>query len=296
MSHAAAGRSARHPRSTAKSISSTKKPEKLLERADWKQLRQIWFAIAGSLALVLLFPPAAGIWFGCWVLWAVVRGGNLVPGLIFASTPITLNVMPGGVNLSVAEVGLVIAAAGGLAGKSGKLGPLLVPTLAYLAICMISMIVAFRGTSAIVSMVQTTIYLFLTVSVFSGYVRDRQQVVVAAVGLMGVSGFLTALSLSQGGGGYLFGIHKNNLGATTAVAVICGMGIWLHARQSGRARVWTLILGFLSLGLFMTLSRGAWASAVVGGFFISAVYRQWGVILFLGLLGCVVVRGRICNA
>lgn len=260
--------------------------EPVLSRAEWRGLIAVWVAVGVALVLTQVFRPAAGLWFAAWVLWAMGRdGGRLVPALLLAAVPVAHNVTPIGVNLSIVEVGLVLTGLASIGSAPRRLGPLFGPVVAYLLVCLLSMAVAFHGKLALTSLVQTGVYLVLAVSVFGRFVRDDRQVLLAAVGLMGTSLFLSLLSLAQGGGGFVFGIHKNNLGATTAAATVCAMAVWLHVRQHRKPGVWTWALALLSLGLFMTLSRGAWAAAVAGGLCLAAAYRQWRVVGALGMVG-----------
>lgn len=261
----------------------------LLSAGEWRSLGAIWFAVLATLLLTQVFRPAAGLWFVGWTVWALGhRGGYLLPVLLLAAVPVAHNVVPAGVNLSVVEVGLMVSAAGALAGWARRMGPLLPAVLAYLAICLVSMGIEFRGKDAVVSVIQTGVYLVLAVVVFHRYVRSERQLLLTALGLMGTSLLLNLMSLAQGGGGYVFGIHKNNLGATTAAATVAAMAVWLHVRQTGKPGRWTWVLVVLSVGLFMTLSRGAWAAAAVGGLTLAAVYRQWRVAGVLAVLGAVV--------
>ncbi|MCG8508437.1 MAG: O-antigen ligase family protein [Rhodospirillales bacterium] len=254
-----------------------------LTRVDWRDLRLVWFVVAGALGLLLAYPPAAGLWFAGWVLWAMSRGGRLVPSLLLAGVPLTHNVMPTGVNLSIVEVGLVLAGLAAIGSAPRRLGPLLMPVAAYLAICLLSTAIEFRGRSAVISWIQTAVYLVLAVSVFARFVRDSRQVLIAVIALMGVSLCLSLFAMGQGG--YVFGIHKNSLGATTAAATVCAMAVWLHVRQHSKPKMWTWVLALLSLALFMSLSRGAWAATVVGAIALAVVYRQWRVVFALAAIG-----------
>lgn len=262
---------------------------KLLQKSEWKDLRLVWFVVAVSLVLTQVFPPAAGLWFAGWISWAIMgKGGRLVPSLLLASVPISHNVFPGGVNLSVVEVGLVLAGIISISSAPRQMGPLLIPIAMYLGICFLTMGMNYRGKAALTSIVQTGVYLVLAISVFFHYVKTERHILLAVVGLMGTSLFLSLLSMVQGGGGYIFGIHKNNLGATTSAATVCSMAVWLHVRQTRKPKAWQWVLLLLSLGLFMSLSRGGWVAAVVGAVSLAAVYRQWRVVGSLGFIGVVI--------
>jgi len=256
---------------------------RLLTRKEWKALFGVWFVIVGAFLLAQVFKPAAGAWFAVWLLVAMINGGRMLPAMLMAGVPLTYSVTPGA-NLSVVEVGLMIAGLASLASAPKRLGPVFMPVMAYLGVCFLSMGIAFLGKSAVVSWVQTAVYLVLAVSVFGHFVKDGRQLLVAAIALMGTSAFLAVLMVSQGGSGFVFGIHKNSFGATTAASVVCAMGVWLHVRQTRKPKGWTWLLIFLSLGLFLSLSRGAWASAVVGGIALAMVYRQWRVVVSLALI------------
>lgn len=260
--------------------------ESLLSAAEWRSLIAVWVAVGVALVLTQVFRPAAGLWFTGWVLWAMAKdGGRLLPALLLAAVPVSHNVTPIGINLSIVEVGIAVAGLASIGSAPRRLGPLFAPVAAYLVVCSVSMAVAFHGKVALTSLVQTGVYLVLTVSVFGRFVRDERQVLLAAVGLIGTSLFLSLLSTAQGGGGFLFGIHKNNVGATTSAATVCAMAVWLHVRQNRKPGAWTGVLMLLSLGLFMTLSRGAWAAAVAGGLCLAAAYRQWRVVGALAVVG-----------
>lgn len=258
--------------------------EGVLQRRDGKLLLFVWFAVLVAFALV---QAGSGVAAGAWYLFLSVAVVLIKPGLglalILAGVPLTYNVSPGGGNLSIAEVALLVTGIRAVTTGRAKIMAVILPIAAYLFICMLSSALVFRGHSAIMSWLQMVIYLVLTVVTFSVYGRDTKAVIVALTAMVGTSAVLGML-LVMDGGGYVFGIHKNSIGATTAASLVVAVEMWFRtatAENKGKRRVWMLAIAILSFALLFSLSRGAWGSAVIGVLILIALRGRWGLLLRL---------------
>jgi O-antigen ligase len=255
-----------------------------LSAKEWRQLRLIWFAVAVAGGLSIASPKLAGVWYAAISLYVAVMMPRAGLGLILAGIPLTYNVSPGVVNLSISEVALVFVGTRAVLTGRPKLMPVILPIGLYLFVCVLSSAVDFRGKSAIVSFVQMFVYLIFGLATFSAYGREVRPIIVALIAMVGTSLALAILMILQGGGGYLFGIHKNSIGATTAASTVVAVEMYFRSktvRDKLWSRRWLLITILLTIGMFLSLSRGAWASAVIAVFVIAFARREWKILLQL---------------
>ncbi|MEM9882366.1 MAG: O-antigen ligase family protein [Planctomycetota bacterium] len=260
----------------------------MLSPADWRGLRLVWAVLAVSFGLTQAFAPAGGAFFGACVMWAMIKRPGLIPALILGGVPLVDNVMPVGVKMSVVEVGLLLTGVGAVSSLIKRVGPMLLSVGLYLGVCVVSIGLTYRGAEAISSWVQMVVYLVVAVGVFGRYVREPRQLVLACVALVGTALMLSGLLILIGRGGYVFQINKNSIGGTTGAATIVAAAVWMHRRELGRPGRFALVMVALGVGLFFTLSRGAWFSTFVGVILLAVMYRQWAVVFYGVVLGLVV--------
>lgn len=234
---------------------------------------QIHVAVAGAL-YVSLFVVVA---------WARPEVALL---LIFASSPFQNDLAGGGpVKFSLAELNLALALPVMLvrnlvAGRPLRYGPVAVPVLIYLAVCLAASLLNWRGKTTIVSLAQMGVYMVAAVVVFASSVSRLEKLLVPLAGLLCVGVFFGILVIAVG---RPFGIHKNGLGATLSVVAAVGLELWFAARTKKRKRFLAAAAVVVTVGLMCTLSRGAWIAAL-GGVFVVAVLRQQYRLVFRSAL------------
>lgn len=204
-----------------------------------------------------------------------------------AAAPFPFNVSPAFVNVSVAELCVTILFAIAVirsgSGRAVRFGPTLMPVAIYFAVCFVASIAYWRGSSAITSLLQMTIYLVMAVCVFASVVERKRDLLPALYVLVAVGVGVAALIVA---GISIAGLHKNNLGASLSVAFVVAVELWFSSATSRRGRLWmSVALAVLAAGLFMSLSRGAWAGALVGSAIIIYMRRQYGLLLRLVIAG-----------
>ena len=212
-----------------------------------------------------------------WVL-AVMRP-RLALLLIFASAPFQNDVSGGGpIKFSPAEINILLSLPVVLI-KSRRIlfGSTLAPALAYLAICAASVSVQWR-LSAPASLMQIGLYTVVSVTVFASLARDEQDYLLAFKGAIAVAVVFAATVLISRSA-YIFGLHKNGVGGSLAVAFVITLELWLSSPDRKKRRLYMFACSLIAFGCFMTLSRGAWLAAVTGALVILALRRKFQLIL-----------------
>ncbi len=204
----------------------------------------------------------AGLVYVVLFLYCGWRWPKIALLLIFALSPFQYDISTGGpVRFSIAEINLLLALPLLVArGRPVLLGPMALPTVLYLGVCLTDTFVHWRDSS-LVSLVQMGIYLVAAVIVFTSFVSRPEEFRLALQGLVVVGSGL-ALAVITTRSGYVLGLHKNGVGSSLAAAVVVSAELWFSA-TGRREKRWlgagTLII---AAGLFFTLSRGAWIGAV----------------------------------
>ncbi len=222
--------------------------------------------IPAAMAYVLLFYALA--WKRPWLPLL----------LIFALPPFQNDLSNGGgAKFSIAEINLLLTMPLLLMrGKRWHMGPIAIPVFLYLFVCLVSSMLSPRATT-MTSMLQMVLYLVFTIVVFSSLARDERDYMPALKALVWV-GILFAL-LSVSGVYARLNLNKNGVGGSLAGCLIVCCELWFGAKTV-RQRTWmSVALGAIALGLFMTLSRGAWLGAIVGLFVLCAVRGQYSLLI-----------------
>ncbi len=225
----------------------------------------VLLTVAGGYAL-LFWAVAA-----CSSRWALL--------LIFAVTPFQNDVSGGAgpLKFSLAEVNLLLCLPV-LLFKARRLrfGPTFLPACLYLAVCLFSALGQWRPSTA-QSLVQAGIFTVALVTVFASLARETEDYRLAINGLIVVAVALAgAVFLS--GSSYVFGLHKNGVGASLASTFVIALEMRLRSRST-RARTFyllaCLIIGF---GCLITVSRGAWLTAITGSLIVLLMHGRVGLI------------------
>lgn len=212
--------------------------------------------------------------------WAVtLRRPHLALAAIFASAPFQNDLSIGGpFRFSIAEVNLLLSLPVFVARRRPvSLGPLALPVMGYVAICLVSSASDLR-ISALTSLLQIVLYLGVVVVVFHSLPRNREQYRTVLTGLVCVCVFLAAVVLVKRSG-YVLGLHKNGTGGSLACGMIVCAELWF-AERNRRHKKWLLVaMVLIGSGLIFTLSRGAWMTTVTGLAIILALRRRFLVML-----------------
>ena len=217
--------------------------------------------IAGAYALIFWTVAA------CSSRWAMM--------LIFAAVPFQNDISNGmgPLKFSLAEINLLLSLPVVLI-KSRRLrfGPTLLPACIYLGVCAFSALGQWRPSTA-QSIVQVGMFTVVLVSVFASLARSAEDYRLALNGLILVAVFL-AISVFSTGSSYVYGLNKNGVGASLASTFVIALELWMSER-SQKARVFYLVtLVIIALGCLATVSRGAWLTAIAGGFVILGTRGQ----------------------
>ena len=197
--------------------------------------------------------------------------------LILAATPFQNDVSFGGpLRFSLAEVNLLLTLPVLLV-KSRRFhfGPTLLPACLYLAVCVFSTLGQWRA-STLQSLVQVGVFTITQVVVFASLARDEEDYRLAFNGLIVVALFL-AVSVFTTGNLYIYGLHKNGIGASLASTFVISLELWLGSGK-GKARFFYLAASVvIAMGCLVTVSRGAWMTAIVGTLAVLAIRGRIGL-------------------
>lgn len=221
--------------------------------------------------------------------------------LVIAGAPIQNNLSISGAaasrsagagNFSIAELNLALTtliflAKWMLGRRTLILGPTLGVALIYLTICALSTVNRWDGMASTLAFVQMVQYLIVAVVVFASLPMHEHEWLPGFYALL-VVGVVLALIAATSGSNYVLGLHKNGLGDSLAAAVIIGVELWLSSRKVS-ARWWLLGATVLvTVGLVLSLSRGAWIGAVSGLIVVGLMRGRWAMMLKASVLLAVV--------
>ena len=222
--------------------------------------------IGGAYALVFWTIAA------CSSRWAML--------LIFAAIPFQTDVSggTGPLKFSLAEVNLLLTVPVMLAkSRRWRFGPTCWPACIYLAVCVFSALGQWRPSTA-QSIVQAAMFTVVLVVVFASLAREADDYRLACDGLIVVAVFL-ACSVFASGSSYVYGLHKNGVGASLASTFVITLELWLSQRPGKRRFCYGSAMTIIAFACLSTVSRGAWLTALSGGFIILAMRGQIGLAL-----------------
>ncbi|BCM90899.1 hypothetical protein IAD21_02762 [Abditibacteriota bacterium] len=229
--------------------------------------------------LIVALIYAIGFWTISW------KYPPLALALIFAPAPFQndLSAGVGAVRFSFSEINLVLAIPLFLAmlvvgARKGRLWPMFWPSVIYTLACVASALVRWHGGTATSSFAQMVLFLFVVVPVFALLARRPDDLKLALWGMLGVAAFFSVVELVQRSQ-YILGIHKNGVGGSLACALIVAVELWFHysEKPTRHKTVLLVLMGLISMGLLLTLSRGGWLAAIGGITIIAALRRQFAL-------------------
>ncbi len=203
--------------------------------------------------------------------------------IIFGLAPFQNDMSGGGwLHFSLSEVHLLLSAPLlALRGWRGSLSWMSGMLWSALALAALITIPNWRETSA-VSLIQMGLYWIGAVAVFATIPQRKGDWEIALRALV-VVGVLLAVAALAARSNYIWGLHKNGVGASLACALVVTVECWTVA--VGRSRLkYVAALAIISGGLVVGLSRGAWLSALVGVVFLLAWRGQYRRMAQLGAL------------
>lgn len=227
------------------------------------------------------------------VFWGVSwKHPGVALALVFGSAPFQNDLSGGGgVRFSFAEINLVLALPLFLAmlvvgERRAKIWPLFWPCVLFSLACVASSLVEWRAHSAPTSYVQMFLFFFVVVPVFSTLARRADDLKLALWALLGVASFLALASLVQRSPAGVLGINKNGLGGSLSCALIVALELWFHYRELPTRHKFVLVgmMGAISLGLLLSLSRGGWVAAASGIVLVTGMRRQFVLLGRVALL------------
>lgn len=238
--------------------------------------------LLAAIAYVAVFVPVAFIY------------PHIALLLIFALTPFQNDLSAGGpLKFSIAEVNLLFTIPVCLLNLVSKrrplrFGPVIWPVLLYLLACLASSLPELGNPTTLTAYVQMVLYLVVTVVVFASISKESHDLLLPLYGLAFLGIFFGLASFASKGG-YVLGIHKNNLGGSLSSAVIISAELWFASAGTKRRKWLTLALLIETAGLVFTLSRGSWMAAIVGLTIIGFMRRQFKLMVrVLPLLAIVI--------
>ena len=198
--------------------------------------------------------------------------------LIFAAIPFQNDISNGmgPLKFSLAEINLLLSLPLVLIkSRRLRLGPTFLPACLYLGVCAFSALGQWRPSTA-QSIVQVGMFTVVLVAVFASLARSADDYRLAFDGLIVVATFL-AVSVFATGSSYVYGLNKNGVGASLASTFVIALELWMSERRGKRKWFYLLTMTIIVLGCLATVSRGAWLTAISGGFVILALRGQIGL-------------------
>lgn len=201
--------------------------------------------------------------------------------IVAASAPFVMNVSGfSTLKFSLTEINILLLSIAMLAKlflsrSLLSLGNLTIPVMIYMAIVSISTVQGGVESADIVALLQTGIFCLLcpllAINVKLSSQNNRNLLVVYAISCL----LLATIQLSVGIGNQVFGINKNNMGQNLATGLVVWICLWMDSVQGWWSRLTLPAILVTMLGLFVTLSRGAWVGAIVGLLVLALLNRRF---------------------
>lgn len=216
------------------------------------------------------------------IFWVVAFKKPLYAlALIWAMAPLQTDIGAGIAKFSLTEIHLLMVAPLLMlrlrtARSAFSLGALQWPIAAYLGISLLSTLTHWRGSVAVVSMLQMVLYVVVTLQVFQTLLSPAElqrvpQGLIWTGALWSLIGIATHFNF--------IGHLKNAFGASLAAAFLVAFDLWLAAPKSARRHCILVGALIILMGLTLSLSRGGWLGAASGLLVIVALRRAWGTFL-----------------
>ena len=243
---------------------------------------------AAAFAFVLWGPVPAAIVYAAIFFLVAWQDRAVALMLIFAVAPFQMNLAGAGpVNFSIAEVNLLLIFPIFLLQKMTHKGqlpmsPITIPVFLYLAVCLVSSLVNWRGSTTLISFVQMVEYLVVAVMIFSSFFRKEEDLYFSLQWFI-ISCVFLAIVLVISRSQYILGLHKNGIGRSLASALIVCVELWFAA--SPKKRKWFfLATGIIAVGLLFSVSRGAWLGAFCGLLMVFVLRGKFKFLLRFALI------------
>jgi hypothetical protein len=200
--------------------------------------------------------------------------------LSMVSAPFVMNVSgTGALNFSLTEINILLLSITMLSKlfltkRLVSIGRLAVPVTLYLAIAAISSTQGGITTADIIALLQTAIFCLLCPLLAINIQLNPQQYRSLLLGYAIACLVLAIMQVSVGVGVQVFGINKNNMGQNLATGLVVWICLWMDSYRGWWTRFTLIGMLVTLLGLFITLSRGAWVGAIVGLIVIALLYRR----------------------
>ncbi len=230
--------------------------------------------------LIVALIYAIGFWTISW------KYPPLALALVFAPAPFQndLSAGLGAVRFSFAEINLVLTiplflVMLAIGARKARSWPLFWSSAIYSGACVASALARWHGGTAISSFMQMVLFLFVVVPVFALLGRRPEDLKLALWGTLGVAAFFSLVEIVQRSQ-YILGIHKNGVGGSLACALIVAVELWFHYndKPTYHKKVLLGLMGLISVGLLMTVSRGGWLAAIGGIIVIASLRRQFALL------------------
>lgn len=204
--------------------------------------------------------------------------------LILAVAPFQNDISGGGpLKFSLTEINLLLTLPVALfRARRWRFGPTFLPAVAYLLAGFLSSLVNWRD-STLTSLVQAGIYLIVVVTVFASLVRTEEDYRKALNAFVVVCCFVAITVIVQRSG-FVFGLHKNGVGASLATAFVITFEFCLSEQRPRLRFAYMAASGLLACGCLVTLSRGSWLAILAGVLIVFAMRRQFALIIKMGVV------------
>ncbi len=207
-------------------------------------------------------------------LWALIS--------IFALAPFQFNVGGFGLSFSMAEVNLLLTSLVWVVRlrhlRFGlSMGPLTQPVLGYLLVCVLGSFIVWRGSDAVISVVQMVLYTVITVLIFATMapVNELRTVYYSLLPVAFVWSLVGIATKFQ-----FMALGKNAFGGILGLAFLVALDLWLAKLSERRPpkQDWSrhavlAVLVVIGMALLLSLSRGAWIGTIGGVFCIMMLRR-----------------------
>jgi hypothetical protein len=234
-----------------------------------------WLVMTRPLVAVALVY-AIGFWIIVW------QRPYIALVMIFALAPIQTDIGGGGVRFSLAEIHLgltlpLLLVRNWAYRKPLVMGPMMLVTGLFLLVCVFSSLQNWRGSVALVSLIQMVLYMVVAVVIFASLAEDEKDFYPALLGLVGFSVLWSVAGIATSFG--VLGHNKNAIGGSLACALLVCFELWFAASTQKRKVGLVLAMAVITAGLVLSLSRGAWLGATLGFLFIVCMRRQFKLLL-----------------
>jgi O-antigen ligase len=164
------------------------------------------------------------------------------------------------------------------------IGPITIPVTLYLTVLTWTTLRTGIEQDDIKALIQTFVTCGVTVGVFANMVPDLEKMVKSLI-WMPVFCLPIALLEILTGSFNVFGLHKNSIGGSLAVALIISVNLWYAKLTTFSPKLMVALLICMSCGLLISLSRGAWIGTVLGLVMSGLVWGRLRLVMRAVIIG-----------